>query len=276
MKELLNWNASSVYILSFEYNSHNNPFDLTLYEPEAGAQYKNIFTRKLQSQDWTTFEQIVGPGGADSSRILHLTKGEIPNQAGNQEILSETNKIDMRKLSLKQIPHPKIVLRKEKDTQSKNVPSITYTEVNPTKFIIDVKNATSPYVLNLLDAYSPRWKLYLDESGTQYDDAPQKYEEYSLRNVIENVPLNRVFYREMLNAPSNNVVADVTHFKSNGYANAWYIRPEDVVGKSEYRLVAEMVTQRRFYISSIVTFVGILILIVLTINSLARRMSSRK
>lgn len=42
-------------------------------------------------------------------------------------------------------------------------------------------------------------------------------------------------------------MAEDTHFRANGYANAWYINPSDIGGKTEYTFVIEMSTQKIFY-----------------------------
>jgi hypothetical protein len=54
-------------------------------------------------------------------------------------------------------------------------------------------------------------------------------------------------------------IADDRHYLVNGYANSWYITPEDVGGKENYELIVEFWPQRLFYIGlaiSISTLIG--------------------
>src|SRR3989344_465504 len=43
-------------------------------------------------------------------------------------------------------------------------------------------------------------------------------------------------------------IAEQNHMLVNGYANAWYIAPDDVDGKKSYTLIIEMGNQRVFYV----------------------------
>ena len=63
------------------------------------------------------------------------------------------------------------------------IPELVYKQVNPTRYIVSVKNATKPYFLILSQTYHPQWKAFInsEEISTKY------------------------------------------HFITNGYANAWYV-----------------------------------------------------
>jgi hypothetical protein len=62
-------------------------------------------------------------------------------------------------------------------------PAITFEKVNPTKYFVNVQNASYPFFLIFSESYHPQWKAYIN--GSQISD---KY-----------------------------------HFIANGYANAWYV-----------------------------------------------------
>jgi hypothetical protein len=37
-----------------------------------------------------------------------------------------------------------------------------YTKINPTKYVVDIKNATRPYILAFAESYDPLWTAYVD------------------------------------------------------------------------------------------------------------------
>ncbi len=56
-------------------------------------------------------------------------------------------------------------------------------------------------------------------------------------------------------------IADDRHYLVNGYANSWYIEPDDVNGTENYELIVEFFPQRLFYIGlavSLTTLLGCL------------------
>ena len=102
-------------------------------------------------------------------------------------------------------------------------PTTSFVQVNPTLYKIHVSGANQPYVLALSEAFNRRWRVSL--------------------------------------AGSDKGIANTRHFQANGYANAWYITPEDVDGQSEYDLELYMSTQSYFYIGasiSIIALIGLL------------------
>lgn len=120
---------------------------------------------------------------------------------------------------------------------------IQVEKINPTKYRIKITNAKSPYILGFLDAFNKRWKVYVSDKKIE-------------GNFVENL------YDKMFGAIGMRSLPDSTHFSINGYANAWYISPQDLDNKKDYELIVEMVGQRIFYVSlgiSIVVFVGFLL-----------------
>ena len=60
-------------------------------------------------------------------------------------------------------------------------------------------------------------------------------------------------------------IADERHYLVNGYANSWYITPEDAGGKENYELIVEFWPQRLFYVGlgiSLITLMGSLIVLI--------------
>lgn len=85
-------------------------------------------------------------------------------------------------------------------------PIVTYQKVNPTKYEINVKNATTSLKLIFLESFSSQWKIKLDEGGKE------------LRGL--------------------------NHERFDDYANSWVISPQDVNGRSAYKLTLEYAPQK--------------------------------
>lgn len=106
-------------------------------------------------------------------------------------------------------------------------PEITFQEVNPTKYQINVTNATAPFFLVFSESYDPRWKAYVNpqDGNTNWFEA---------------------FFRSS--------VPDDMHFLVNGYANAWYIDPAEWgMGGQEFSITLYFQPQSLFYLGCIIS-----------------------
>lgn len=63
-------------------------------------------------------------------------------------------------------------------------PTLTFQQINPTKYLVNVRNATKPFFLTFSESYDEEWKAFTDEKGQ---------------------------------------IPDVNHFVANGFANSWYV-----------------------------------------------------
>jgi hypothetical protein len=104
------------------------------------------------------------------------------------------------------------------------LPNISYTKVNKTKYLVTVKNAQRPYILDFNEKFSPYWRLQ-----------PANSSKISLENYLF----------------SKN---DTNHFPINGYANAWLVDNKD-----QENWVLEYTPQRFFYIGSAISVISIII-----------------
>ena len=79
-------------------------------------------------------------------------------------------------------------------TQSSS-PVLTFNAVNPTKYEVHVENATGPFFLVFNENFDSQWKAYI---------------------------------RDLNNNPEGGSIPEEKHFLANGYANAWYIDPQQL------------------------------------------------
>lgn len=107
---------------------------------------------------------------------------------------------------------------------SKNIPTIRYTRINPTKYTVHVSGATEPFVLVFSDQFHRSWNVY-----------PQPLEYGSIQK--------------------SKSVSEAKHFMINGYANGWYMSGDDIVSPDGYELIIELSTQRITNGSFVVSFI---------------------
>jgi hypothetical protein len=95
---------------------------------------------------------------------------------------------DIKELAIYEMISPKLEGVEEKgiDNNQGNLPTVTYTQTSPTRYIVDIKNATGPFILRFNQRYALLWSLYSQESGA----------------IVDN------------------------HFNIDGYANGWKINPQ--------------------------------------------------
>ena len=133
------------------------------------------------------------------------------------------------------------------------IPTISFNKVNPTRYIVSVQNATGPYLLTFLESFNPHWKIFLSSEQLKIP----VIDSYFNDQIHETKPLNRWLNKQTFETWDKELIADKTHVRANGYANAWYIQPSDVENKSDYTLIIEYLPQRIFYIGSAISVVGI-------------------
>jgi hypothetical protein len=150
---------------------------------------------------------------------------------------------------------PANLCRGEKIFKENDVPTIEFEKINPTKYKIKVLKVTGPYLLVFSEAYYRNWKIFVSPRNDVEEKPLQTYFEGKiLENNTKNIFLDNNTF-ETLNLKN---IADNHHVLVNGYANGWYITPEDVGDRGNYELIVEMTGQRIFYVSlgiSILTFI---------------------
>ncbi|RJQ38250.1 hypothetical protein C4559_02135 [Candidatus Microgenomates bacterium] len=159
----------------------------------------------------------------------------------------------------------------EKNNDFKKVPKIIFEKINPTKYKITVYSAENPYILVFSDTYHNSWKLF-DSTNKNYTFwgklegfvgditktlAGKFIKEPKDRGIstsyFEGFIKEGIHREDFLNPLTfetwgKKTIAEDKHFQVNGYANAWYIEPNDMGGKRSYEIILEMTRQKTFYI----------------------------
>ncbi len=139
------------------------------------------------------------------------------------------------------------------------LPKITFKKINPTKYIIQVFDATQPYILVFSEAFNKNWRIFISSRQPQETEVTQSYFNSDIK---EGKHVDTFFDSKTFETLGIKDILQDSHFAVNAYANAWYITTQDVGKRKNYELIVELTAQRRFYFSlsiSIVVFVGFII-----------------
>ncbi len=240
--KMTDWQPESYYLLSFDYQTHGNPFVVKVFEGEgdvgkSGAGAGVILENQLYTREWTNYQAVIRSNKFGSRAFLQILGDTLEIPVSN---------IEIKNLSLLELPHPKIVLKKVKKTEraeSGTLPQISFVKVNPTKYKVKVTQATRPYVLVFNQSFNSHWQLFLPKVTAS--PKGHSWETWAVKRMN-----------------------DTSHYEVNGYANAWYIAPQDVDGRTEYELILEMTTQRTFYVGLAISLMGLVVVVGLLLRSL--------
>ncbi len=152
--------------------------------------------------------------------------GDIELVEGEQGLQIETDGIKLSSIRQSDL----VFIKENTDSRRQSVPEISYSRVNPTKFVAKI-SARSPFFLLLDEKFDPEWRIYIKDK-------------FSSKSLIDKHILNTLFLHQEENVP---------HLEVNGYANAWFIDPAKYVQKEDFEIVLEYWPQRIFYLSFIIT-----------------------
>jgi len=192
----------------------------------------------------------------------------------------ESINLPYKNLEVKQIYQPEVMLRNTVETnrnmsrrdvgtkyaaspRNKEIPKITFVKINPTKYRVKIEGAVDPYTLVFSESFHQGWKAYIANNQSlitnhQYGEIVASYFNGDIKEgTHKNIFLDKNTFETWGKKP----IAEDRHYLVNGYANSWYITPEDVGGKENYELIVEFWPQRLFYIGlfiSGITLIGCL------------------
>ena len=217
-QEIKNWKPGTTYLLRIKHKTAvGKNLGLLIDEQKKVLEGRKPFwqinttllDKKVADAGEEKTEEIVLRSDFDSlgARIY------IYNLDGNAQVTVE----------IKQITSPRIFSVSE-EVQMSKTPGMQFKKINPTKYLVDISQATEPYYLVFSETYHQEWKLRI------------------LDHII---PKDR-------------------HFQVNGYANGWYITPQDSQGQKDYQVVIEYFPQRLFLIGGIISILSGLSIIFLS------------
>jgi hypothetical protein len=145
---------------------------------------------------------------------------------------------------------------------------VQFERINPTRYIIDVKNDKAPFIIVFGETFHEDWKAYLFKPSHEIKSPMHKWK----GSVLFNAWVNR-----------KNLVEIKDHFKVNAHANGWYVsesllEPDDFQLKHNegHHIVLEFKPQRMFEIGVLISGTTLLFCFLFLISSIWRNRRLRK
>ena len=120
-----------------------------------------------------------------------------------------------------------------------NAPEITFTRINPTKYLVKVENAKEAFWLVFSQMFHEGWGLYALL-------APEDPFRFSLADL-----------KFLFKAP-----LEARHYQVNAYANGWYIEPKKLDLGENFILVIYYWPQNFFYLGYVFSGIGLAVSLV--------------
>lgn len=262
-QEIRDYTPETIFRASFDYKARNGRAAFSIIQDtskdekseEINPSISKIL-RKTYNEEFGHAEILFKSHSQTSSAKLYL----FP-QPGEAKIAE----ITFKNVRVEKISEPAILFRTETDSVEKKqiVPKVTFAKVNPTKYRVKIEGAKKPYNLVFSESFHKGWKAYIDEQ--QIMDNRQQNEEiiasYFAGEIEEEAHRNIFLDRNTFETWGKKPISENRHYLVNGYANSWYINPEDADGKENYEIIIEFQPQRSLYVGlgiALLTFLGCL------------------
>ncbi len=144
----------------------------------------------------------------------------------------------------------------QKSWKPTNLPRLYFQQINPTKYQLRIEGAKDPFWLVFSEKYHKNWKLFLHPTS---NPGALVRASYFNEEIQEGDHRNIFLDRSTLTTWKLSPLAEERHVLTNGYANGWYLKPQDAGGRVNYELVVEMTGQRTFYISLTISIAALIL-----------------
>lgn len=251
IKKIMTWRPNKQYVIEFEYKTGGQNYHFKFFdkrkEKDEKITYNTFFEKNLNSTNWVKYQTVISSHSDAIGAFLQFNNSDDNN----------VQKLYIRNMSVVEIPEYDILLKKVETIPSSNeaIPQISFTKLNPTKYIVHVENATRPYFLVFSEAFNAHWKIYDVKTSTNSNTKVTSYFNGDINEVARNDQLNLGKLLDSLGKPS---VADQYHFIGNGYANAWKIVPSDFQNRQSYTMSIEYDPQKKFYIFFVISLIAVI------------------
>lgn len=113
----------------------------------------------------------------------------------------------------------------DKSVSYKNnyVPQTTFQRINPTKYKVHIESS-QPFFLVFSESYDSRWKAYIEEKSFRFNKVIEDYKNVNVKEAKHEMKFDPSDVSYLFKKP----VDEDRHYFGNGYANAWFIDPDEV------------------------------------------------
>jgi hypothetical protein len=210
----LQYMSNSIYRLSFDYKT---------------ADISSLFIKEKNNDNAIAVTNLFPTNNKFKNLEMYFQSfPEATNLTVNfLDSKGNVSDIKYKNLQIQQIIQPTLTLKKVEDKKTDvktQTPQITFVKINPTKYRVKVEGAKEPYTLVFSESFNQKWKAYISN----------QHEKTVTNSFLE------TWTKEPIN--------EERHLLVNGYANSWYITPEDNAGEENYEIIIEFWPQRLFYI----------------------------
>jgi hypothetical protein len=183
------------YSLTFQYKlDYGNPPQTYIQEIKTNGNKDVIHFMSgfsLEKNKWLTFSDSFIPSqlAKSNSAMINVWGKTCKNLKTQpcQHYINRPTKVEIKNVSIGRKDMGNLYLVSNKALPNPSPPAITFHKINSSRYMVSIKNASSPFFLNFLESFHPLWKAYY---------------------LVGNKRIQ---------------ISDDNHILINSYANSWYI-----------------------------------------------------
>ena len=184
---------------------------------------------------------------ADPDHVLY-TSDEISLSAGSHQLFADYAD-PAGTLALQSV---QVGSAKQKPATAS--PTVSFQQINPTRYRVHVENATSPFFLVFSESFHSDWAAFIEKDPVR---SPRWYEPSALLSFLTDADKRTEITK---------------HYQVNGYANSWYV---ECAGT--FDIVLEFTPQRLYELGIVLSATTVIAcLIVIMAVQLSRRSKAKR
>ena len=133
-------------------------------------------------------------------------------------------------------------------------PLLVFKKVNPAKYNIEIKDADSPFWLVFNETFHKKWRIYVSDAQmfNKNDTIAANYINARVQEMLHKTKFCLSDVRYLLLGPLKT-----EHRQVNGYANVWYIDPDEIGHGKDFILTVYFWPQSLFYLGIVIAFLAV-------------------
>ena len=232
--------GGSSYLLSFDYQSPNAK--QASYYIGFNDEQKTAISESLDIKDgnWNSFSKTIKVPDGATSLSLYVYARSVDGKTNIINRYDNFKLIEVPDLSDRFYVVSEPVGEDGSPVQLKEPESISFDLLNPTKKLVHIKGATTPFFLGMSESYHPQWQLQMN-----------------------NQKING-FFASWMPLVKPDRVGDEYHYKLNDFLNGWYVDPatlcvqnsactQNADGSYDMEMTVEFFPQRWFYLGLLIS-----------------------
>lgn len=225
---VIKFSRDKTYAISFDYKIVEG--DLAKFCLWDGKSCVKIENLEKTDNDWHHYEGIIEPNVSSGflSVYFYASVENVKNAVVRYDNV-KINAIENKILNSYEL--------KTKNERNLDLAEIVFEKVNPTYYKLSVEQKDTALII-FQESFHPGWRAYI-----QNGESPIGFWQNAKRYLG--------FWDE-------KEVSRDRHIIANGFANAWWVMPEDFEGKESYEIILEFWPQRLFYFMLLISCVALL------------------